>query len=308
MKQPYSLLFLLGYLFAFPLLLHAQDEGTPADTTRYWRYRGKIQLNFSQVGLRNWAGGGQSSISGTGLGNLVVTHQKGRHTWQNVLDVGYGTIKQGKGNAEFRKTDDRLIFSSKYSRNKILGPLDLTGLLDFRTQFTAGYRYDKDSITEQEIPVKISEFMSPGYLTAALGVEYKPSDNFFVMVSPVTGKFTFVMDDSLSAAGAYGVPKGEHMRTEFGAYLNSMYLAKLMENVTFQTRLNLFSSYKKPTAIDVNWDNLLNMQVNKYISASLSVQLIYDEDVDVQRENGTTGPAVQLKHVIAIGVGYQLKQ
>ncbi|MEZ5013186.1 MAG: hypothetical protein R2794_02740 [Chitinophagales bacterium] len=46
----------------------------------------------------------------------------------------------------------------------------------------------------------ISKMMSPGFLTAALGLDWKPSSAFSLFVSPATGKFTFVLDDNIDNA------------------------------------------------------------------------------------------------------------
>ena len=37
--------------------------------------------------------------------------------------------------------------------------------------------------------------MSPGYMLMSIGMEYKPNDKFFLMLSPIGGKATFVMNE-----------------------------------------------------------------------------------------------------------------
>jgi hypothetical protein len=78
--------------------------------------------------------------------------------------------------------------------------------------------------------------------------------------------------------------------------------------------LDLFSNYfKNPENIDVNWDLLLNMKVNKFISASISTALIYDHDIPVgiyhtvkgvKIQTGA-GPRTQFKEVFALGFSYK---
>jgi hypothetical protein len=83
--------------------------------------------------------------------------------------------------------------------------------------------------------------------------------------------------------------------------------------VTFSTSLELFSNYlKDPQNIDVLWENILNMKVNKFITASITTNLIYDHDIPVPVErtiNGVivpgTGPRLQFKEVLAIGLAYK---
>jgi len=42
-----------------------------------------------------------------------------------------------------------------------------------------------------------------------------------------------------------------------------------MKNVSFTSKVDLFSDYlKNPQNIVVNWENLITMKINKYISAN----------------------------------------
>jgi hypothetical protein len=87
-----------------------------------------------------------------------------------------------------------------------------------------------------------------------------------------------------------------------------------MENITFQTNLDLFSNYlHNPENIDVNWETLLSMKVNTFISATVSTHLIYDDDIKIaidDNDNGIitsneTHPRLQFKEVLAIGLAYK---
>ena len=166
--------------------------------------------------------------------------------------------------------------------------------------------------------------MAPGYGLLSLGMDYKPNDHFSAFISPATVKFTFVNDDKLASTGAFGVQKDiidptdstkfiqrhKTHREEFGAYVKLQYQTKVMENITFQTVLELFSNYfHNPQNVDVNWTTLTTFKVNKFISATLSTQLIYDDDIKVLRnvgdKKGTSGPDVQFKQVLGVGFSYK---
>jgi hypothetical protein len=120
-----------------------------------------------------------------------------------------------------------------------------------------------------------------------------------------------VNDDALSAAGAFGVKPGEKSRGEFGSYLTAQFKKDIMENVNFESKIQLFSNYtQNPEYIDVNWENALLMKINKYLSASLINQLIYDEDIDIPTfdEDGNqigAGPKVQFKNIFGVGFTYK---
>jgi hypothetical protein len=292
-------------------------KGIAADTIKNWKFGGVISFNGQQVSLTNWAAGGTNSISFGGIFSVYGRYKKGKTTWDNAIDLGYGVIKQG-GNKDFWKTDDKIQLTSKYGR-QAFKKWYYTALGDFKTQFTNGYSYPNDS-------VYISKFMAPGYGIAAIGLDYKPNDNFSLFIAPVTGKFTFVNDDSLARYGAFGVQKeirdanngGEIIqpykthREEFGAYLKMQYQTKVMDNITFQTMLELFSNYlNHPENIDVNWTTLTTLKVNRFISATLTTQLIYDDDISLLRstgdKRGTMGPDVQFKQVLGVGFTYKFE-
>jgi len=240
-----------------------------------------------------------------GLFSAFANYKKGNGLWENTLDIGYGILKQ-EGQSWWKKTDDKLEFTSKYG-TKAFNNWYYALLLNFRTQLTSGYNYTTDSTR-----TKISDLFAPAYLVGAIGLDYKPSANTGLFIAPLTGKITIVNDTALSNLGAFGVDKGDKTRSEFGGYLRFVTKKDIMENITLQTKLDLFTNYlKNPQNIDVNWESLVSMKINKYISAVLTLQLIYDDDVKINKgtnPDGTTkeaGPRVQFKEVLGIGFSYK---
>ena len=284
------------------------------DTIEGWKTGGVFSVNFTQVSLTNWAAGGDNSISLNGLTNLFANYKKGNSTWDNTLDLAYGLMKQGKQG--IRKTDDRVDFMSKYGQRAFKNWY-YAALINFRTQMAPGYNYPDDS-------TKISNFLAPAYLLGAIGMDYKPNDNFNVFISPLTMRTTIVNDSKLADAGAFGVEKAEYndlgvkikdgqmFRSEYGGYLRTLLKADVMTNIKLVTKLDLFSNYSEnPERIDVNWELLIALKVNEYISATISTNLIYDHDVDIAvDENGdgvfdAFGPRTQFKEVLGIGLTYK---
>jgi len=285
------------------------------DTIYGWKKGGVISINLSQSSFTNWAAGGENSFSGLGLISLYADNIKEKTIWSNSLEIGYGLLKQGTED-KARKTDDKIEFNTKYGR-KFHKNWYYAGLLNFRTQFSPGYNYPDDS-------VKISNFLAPAYLLAGIGFDYLPGDIFSLYLSPATEKLIIVNDDELADAGAFGVDPAEYdemgnilthgkkTQTKFGAYLRGSFKHDIMKNIFFQTKLELYSNYlKNPQNIDVNWENLISMTVNKYITVDFTTQLIYDDNIDIQVDtNGdgnfdTTGPRTQFKEVLMIGLSYK---
>ncbi len=277
----------------------APDSTATAKKDSTWKVGGITNINFSQTLLNNWAAGGQSSIAVNGLVSLFAKYKKGRSSWDNTLDVGYGVIKQDR--LDFQKSDDRVELTSKYGY-MASKQWFYSALLSFRTQMAPGYKLPNDS-------TKISDLLAPAYIVVGLGMDYKPNDNLSLLMAPLTGKITIVNEDSLSAQGAFGVDTNEVVRYEFGASFKGSYKVTVMKNVDLQTRLELFANYLEDFGnIDVNWEALIAMKVNKFLTASITTNLIYDDDIDIQVDKNNdgvieaVGPRTQFKEVLAIGI------
>jgi len=266
----------------------------PADTS-YWKKGGMGTATFSQVSFYQWAAGGENSYSTNGFLSLFANYKKEHISWDNTLGLGYGVIKQG---SLTKKSDDRIDFSSMFGM-EASKKWNYSALMGFKTQFAKGYNYpDKVHV--------ISDFFAPAYLTTSLGMGYKPNDKFSLFLSPLTSKMTFVMDDTLSAAGAFGVEPGSKFRAEFGGYAKLSYIQEIMKNVSLQGKVDLFTNYlENPQNIDVNAELMLTMKINEFLAATFSTMIIYDDDVTLLQSDGTNGPGLQVKEVFGVGLSYK---
>lgn len=271
-------------------------------TDTLWRNTIAFGINFSNVGLNNWAGGGQNAMSFVGIMVGSVTYHKDKVHWNNFLDLAYGFQRLGKKTAPFRKSDDRIYFQTKFAYEHTK-KLRYAVLSDFRSQFAQGFNY-YDNV-KPDSSVKISNFLAPAYITASIGLEYLPFNSTSIIFSPVAARYTIVDDAQLSAQGAYGVAKGKTLLKEYGVSFMLKYKADMMKNVTFATQLYLFDNYNNFN-IDVFWDCFLYLKVNKFLTTTFTTSLIYDDHINITRDNGTVGPAVQFKNVLAVGLVYKL--
>ena len=127
-----------------------------------------------------------------------------------------------------------------------------------------------------------STFMAPGYPILALGIDVKPSPSWSVFLAPFTSKSTYVLNDSLSQAGMFGVDAGARSRHEIGGTIRIGLKQDVTENVTYTAWMDLFSNYlEEPEAIDVFTDHLLTLKVNDWLATTLGLTLMYDKDVEL---------------------------
>ncbi|RZM18150.1 MAG: DUF3078 domain-containing protein [Pedobacter sp.] len=307
-SKPFGLLTIL-FCLSFTHSLKAQDPDVkrlrsetertikkdPKDTVvAKWKKGGMYGLNISQGSLSNWAAGGDDfSLAVNSALSLFAFYKEGKHSWDNTFDFNLGYVNTTSLGS--RKNDDRFDVLSKYGYN-IAPKLDLAGLVNFRSQLFKGYTYDETSRS------LASNLFAPAYLLVSAGLDYKPVEGLSIFVSPITSRWVIVMDDTLSAKGAYGVDPGKKSINEIGAFASINYIKEISKTVSYKARLDLFSNYKKnPKNIDINMTNLLSVKLTRVLSATYSLDLIYDDDVRLFGENNTS-PGLQIKSLIGVGL------
>jgi hypothetical protein len=299
------------YKISFSQVIDAEKNlrTQPVDSIRGWKKGGVFAVNLAQTSLTNWSAGGQNSFAVSGIFSGFANYKRNKSVWANSLDLGYGLVRQG--NTGYRKTDDKFDFLSKYGYEAFKNVF-YAALFNFKTQMAPGYNYP-------DVTNKISDLFSPAYLVIALGMDYKPSNHLSAFIAPLTAKFTFVTDQKLSDAGAFGVTPGKKSLSEFGGYVRAIYTKnnfknEFLKNVSFTSKIDLFSDYiKNPQNIVINWETLIALKVNKYISANFNTQLIYDDKILIPSDrngNGTIEPGegirskIQFKEILGVGLSY----
>lgn len=141
-------------------------------------------------------------------------------------------------------------------------------------------------------------------------MDYKYKDVLSVFIAPLTSKSTIVNSPILSDMGGFGVDTGKFFRTEFGGYLKVQLKKDIMKNVTLTSKIDLFSNYlHNPQNIDVNFEALISMKVNEFITATIFANLVYDDDIIInwvdKDKVAHSGPTTQFKEVLGIGFAYK---
>mgnify|MGYP002852655440 CR=1 FL=1 len=247
----------------------AQDE--PAAAAGKWETSSTPALKISEFMFNNWSTSGNSQIDATGtfFGNYKYTHPK--FVWDNVVDLAYGYAWQDLDNSSVdsvgglfetrRKSNDKIDLTSAISWNAYKG-WGASFTANLKTQFGAGYEYDGIGISQTQ--TMVSSFFAPAYLTTALSFEHK-KEAWSVSLSFLTGKTTFVVNDSLIAGGrTYGVIQPDnfdaadpatfnHAYFALGSYVKAQYLKKdILPSLDLYARAELFYDYKKPS--NMGWD------------------------------------------------------
>lgn len=274
---------ILAVAILFGVLSINAQEKKKEETKDGWNKEGNISFLFNQSAFNNWLAGGVNNISGTLSLNYDFNYTKNDWTWDNKLIASYGLTKIKK--EELQKTDDRLELNSLVGK-KASKYWYYSAFLNFKTQMSST---DVDGI-------QTSHFFSPAYFQLGPGMLWKKSDKLKVNFAPATSKLILVHSHLTDLGPAFGVDQGESSRYELGASISGYYKAEIMKNVSIENILNLYSNYLEDAQnVDIDYTLNIVMKVNKYLSANLSMQAIYDD-------NAFQG--FQTKEVFGLGINY----
>lgn len=289
-----------------------------------WAWTGITGLNLNQATFTNWTAGGTNSVAFSAMGKYSGNYKMDKLTWNNNLNLMYGMVKN-EGDA-LTKSEDIIELISVLGHD-LTPKWALTGYVSFRSQFANGFDKDYDTI-------KISEFMAPGYLTISPSVRFKPNDNFYLLLSPVTAKFTFVMDQELANLGSFGVTpaekdtngviikEGENMLLYLGPFVEAYFKKEVAKGLIYESRFNVLYTFLNRDNLeaydmDVSWENFLNYSIAKYFSVSLFLHFVYmpgQPIIKFDTFNGVTVPNassnrhIQIKETLGIGITYSFPE
>jgi hypothetical protein len=282
----------------------------PSDTVKktQWIVTNMARLNMAQTGFFNWSAGGDNSLATNAFFTFTANYKNKNWAWDTKFDTEFGLVymtKEAPESGEWKKSADKIHLSTTfgYTHND---KLYYSFLGELKTQYAlSNFKGDY-----------MSTFMAPAYLNLGLGADYKKTEQFSLFgvsikdftafVSPFIARFTFVLNKKLAQTGAFGVDAGKYVKEQMGMGAKVSFKMDLMENVQMGTTLNLFTPYVDDFLnFVVDWDMVVHMKINKYLTTTLNMSLKYDEKIQAVDKNGaSTGPRVQFKEILGIGVIY----
>ena len=261
---------------------------------KFWTYKGDGFLQFMQNYVSgNWYKGGESNYSMVGALTLEANYDnKDRWRWDNKLELKLGFLRSSTDSLHKVKSNEDLIrFTSKVGL-QASRRWYYTLQLQTYTQFTQGYKSNDPKI--------YSDFFSPFNLNLGLGMDYKVESKDkrltgTVNLSPIAINYRYV--GRLSLSTSYGLNEGEHSMVEFGPNMTADIVWKFNDVVTWKSRFYAFTSFKRA---ELEWENIFELRVTKYITANLFVFPRFDDAYKYDDDFGYW----QFKEFCSIGFAY----
>jgi hypothetical protein len=266
-----------------------------------WTLFGNGSAGFTQTALSNWAKGGESSLTLLIISKYNANYSKNKSKWENSAEFRYG-INQSKSRG-LEKNDDKIEFQTRYGYSAFK-KWYYSGESNFRTQIAKGYAFP-DKVNP------ISAFMAPAFWTWSVGLDYKPNKDFSLFLSPFTSKTTFITDTVMIKPSTYGLEPGKKKLWEPGLIVKTNWHKNLAENITYDTKAELFNNYRYPfQKFSFEWEQIFLMRINRFINTRVITQVLYDYNTkfpiydDSGKEIGRK-PKWQFKELFTIGLTYK---
>jgi len=225
-------------------------------------------IQATQTQFSNWAAGGDNTFNGLATLEIKHVYKRDRLSFTTQFDARYGMSVIDS--ITFKNEDKfNLNFQTAWGISRLWS---LSGTVNFRSQFTEGYKSRKDKIL-------VSDFMAPGVLDLSLGFTYKPK-YWEITISPVTGSMLFVMSDSLSRLGINGIDPGDHFKPMIGPSLGVNFDKKFANDV-LRYRSKFYGFWNFRLDPNMRWENWLTFQATKWLGTSIYWNMIYDREASV---------------------------
>lgn len=265
-----------------------------------WALAAEGSLGFTQTYFENWSAGGESALTLLGVieASANYTSADSKIKWENSGKIREGWQKTS-GDAGLQKTDDKFELTSRFGVSAFK-KWYYSSEFTFSTQF---FKYNSTSM-----------FLGPAKSYLKLGLDYKPNDNFSLLLSPLTMKNVFVMDTSYIDQTSYGIGENRKAYWETGLNADVTYKMNLTPDITFETQYTMFIDYRHPfTTWDIDWENNLKVKLTDYIDLKVMLHMLYDDSVmftvydDDGNEIGEES-RLQISEYVSIGFTYSLSK
>ena len=307
-------LFIFVLLCTCSLLAVAQSDTA---AVKHWNITNIASVNINQTGYTQWAGGGQNTFSLGAFDNFSATYTKNRYLFDCYANIGYGIMKQQSENF-WRKTDDKIdvMVNDSWKFKADNAHWYYGALFTMTSQFDKGYDYELGRPTNSTLR---STTLAPAYFNLAPGISYRYEERFSWFLSPCNGRMLFIADQRIADLGMYGNtleasssggnPVGKKVDLGMGFFTEARWKQTLTKGIDIDTKMRISNNYldkrtKNRWNFDIDYLVMLNFKVNKYIAANLRMEILYDDDTRIAKDDGGERPVMQLKEVIGIGFAW----
>lgn len=265
---------------------------------KHWLHILDAGLQFSQAYVSpNWYQGGDNNV------NLLINFR-----WNVALNKNYHPNLLFESNLQYKLG----LYSTPHDEyhnyaisEDLLQWNVTTGLkafkkwyysfnMQFKTQFLNNYGANSE--------VRKASFLSPGELNMGIGMTYstenkKKGITFLASLAPVSYNLKTCIDRNVDPT-QFNIKEGRKSVSEIGSNGELTLNWQLTTNITWRSRLFLFTNYKYFYS---DWENTFSFSINRFLSTQIYIHGRYDTSVDTESKGWKKW---MLKEILSFGISY----
>jgi hypothetical protein len=259
-----------------------------------WTHKAAGLAQFSENTVTsNWYQGGNNNVAVLGIasGNLNYDDKK-YIQWENNAEwhLGFNTLP-GDTLHMLGTNDDILKINSKLGI-KAAGNFFYSGSLDFSTQFFNSYKGINSTVLK-------TSFLTPVRLNIGAGIDFKYKKIFSLMFSPIAYKYIYVNDTVHVDPNLFGIQRGKNVLSEIGSSFTALVSYPVTHEIQLDSKLSFYTNYQK---VQVDWEIVCNMVINRFMSTRISINPRYDNTAIMP--NGDKAQ-IQFKQLVSVGFSHR---
>ena len=265
-----------------------------------WQYKANALAQFSEsLVSANWYQGGNSNLAVLGILSAQLTYDDKKNIqWDNNTEWRLGFNSIAGDTIHWLSTNDDVLKISSKLGIKASGNFFYSGSVDFSTQFFNSYKGINSYVLK-------ASFLAPVRLNIGLGLDYKYKKIFSLMVSPFSYKYIFVnpvlepftkipIDQNL-----FGVKTGQNVLSEIGSLVKITYSDQITKEIQLDSKFSFYTNYQK---VEIDWEIVANMSINRFLSTRISLNPRYDNTV-IEKDGLHAYP--QFKQFLSVGFSHK---
>ena len=288
-----------GYLSRLNLPEISTDEAILPEIEikhKNWLHYFNVALQVSQAYVSpNWYQGGNSYVAG--LFNFtwnveLNTVYYPRLLFQSSLQYKLAVNSNPKGSLhKYNLSQDLFQYTLKTGLKAFNNHWFYSLNLLFQTQMFNTYPEDSE--------LRSASFLSPGTLNIGLGMTYtleKSKINLSASISPLAYNLKTCIASDIDHL-QFNIKQNRKTRSEIGSSAEANLTWKFSDNISWKSRLFLFTDYGYFLA---DWENTFNFQINKF----LSTQIFLHPRFDSSSENFDRWHHWMFHEILSFGISY----
>ncbi len=258
-----------------------------------WQYKASSMAQFSEsIISSNWYQGGNSNLAILGILSAQLTYDDKKNIqWDNSGEwrMGFNSVA-GDSINPLSTNDDIFKINSKLGI-KAGGNFFYSASVDFSTQIFNSYNGINSRVLK-------TSFLTPVRLNIGVGLDYKYKKIWSLLISPFSYKYIYLNNPEVNP-NLFGVKAGQNLLSEIGSSFKITYSNLITKEIQLDSKFSFYTNYQK---VEIDWETVCEMKINRFLSTRISFNPRYDNTVI--EKNGLVAK-LQFKQFLSVGFSHK---